>query len=43
MVWILVALGLASYLAGLLSFKVKSRWCDRCGSWTHRAPGARRG
>ncbi|MBB2940627.1 NADH pyrophosphatase NudC (nudix superfamily) [Actinoplanes lutulentus] len=30
-----VSLGVAvAYLAGLFSFKVKSRWCPRCGEWT---------
>ncbi|ROO51803.1 hypothetical protein EDC02_6690 [Micromonospora sp. Llam0] len=24
----------ASYLAGLLSFKIKSRWCPECGATT---------
>jgi NADH pyrophosphatase NudC (nudix superfamily) len=22
------------FLAGLLSFRVKSRWCPTCGDWT---------
>jgi hypothetical protein len=25
---------LAGYLAGLLSFKVKDRWCPQCGATT---------
>jgi hypothetical protein len=24
------------FLAGLFAFRAKSRWCPRCGSWTHR-------
>ncbi|GAB1640940.1 hypothetical protein KRMM14A1259_13630 [Krasilnikovia sp. MM14-A1259] len=31
---IVVAALLSGFLAGLLSFKVKSRWCPRCGSLT---------
>jgi hypothetical protein len=27
---------LIGYLAGLLSFKVKDRWCPQCGSTTTR-------
>lgn len=27
----LAATGLLGFLAGLLSFKVKSRWCPSCG------------
>jgi hypothetical protein len=30
----LVGVGLLGYLAGLLSFRVKSRWCRECGSTT---------
>jgi len=30
----LVGVGLLGYLAGLLSFRVKSRWCRECGSIT---------
>jgi hypothetical protein len=30
----LVGIGLLGYLAGLLSFRVKSRWCKECGSTT---------
>jgi hypothetical protein len=26
---------LIGFLSGLLSFKVKSRWCTTCGRWTH--------
>jgi hypothetical protein len=29
-----VAAILLGYLAGLLSFKVKARWCPRCGALT---------
>jgi hypothetical protein len=29
-----VSAALLGYLAGLLSFKVKDRWCPRCGSTT---------
>lgn len=28
----LFAVGLLGYLAGLVSFKVKSRWCTECGT-----------
>ncbi|GAB1640935.1 hypothetical protein KRMM14A1259_13580 [Krasilnikovia sp. MM14-A1259] len=31
---IVVTALLSGFLAGLLSFKVKSRWCPRCGSLT---------
>ena len=30
----LVGIGLVGYLAGLLSFRVKSRWCRACGATT---------
>ena len=30
----LVGVGLLGYLAGLLSFRVKSRWCRECGATT---------
>lgn len=31
--------GLAiGFLVGLFVFRIKSRWCDRCGSWTQRRP-----
>jgi hypothetical protein len=30
----IVAAMLIGFLAGLLSFKVKSRWCPHCGSST---------
>ncbi|WP_189042604.1 hypothetical protein [Micromonospora sonchi] len=26
------------FLAGLFAFRVKSRWCPRCGESTHAAP-----
>ncbi len=28
------------FLAGLFAFKVKSRWCPRCGEHTHTMPPA---
>lgn len=28
------------FLLGLLAFKVKSRWCPRCGEHTHTMPPA---
>jgi Flp pilus assembly pilin Flp len=28
---------LVGYLGGLLSFKVKTRWCPRCGALTSQA------
>ena len=31
---------LLGFLAGLLAFKVKSRWCPRCGEFTHTMPPA---
>lgn len=31
-----LATGTAGFLVGLLAFKVKSRWCPECGSWTWR-------
>jgi hypothetical protein len=31
MVFALVGAGLLGFAAGLLSFKVKSRWCPHCG------------
>ena len=30
---------LVGYLAGLLSFKVKDRWCPHCGATTHELAG----
>lgn len=33
MVWVaLTAVLVVSYLAGLLSFRVKQRWCPTCGA-----------
>ena len=29
------------FLAGLLSFKVKGRWCPECGAITHAHPDRR--
>ncbi|GGM46291.1 hypothetical protein GCM10011608_33820 [Micromonospora sonchi] len=29
---------LLGFLAGLFAFKVKSRWCPRCGEPTHAMP-----
>lgn len=29
-----IAALVVGFLAGLLSFKTKSRWCPQCGSWT---------
>ncbi|MFY1696453.1 MULTISPECIES: hypothetical protein [unclassified Solwaraspora] len=29
---------LVGFLAGLLSFKVKSRWCPECGAMTYPRP-----
>ncbi|WP_341721059.1 hypothetical protein QQG74_15845 [Micromonospora sp. FIMYZ51] len=29
------------FLVGLFAFKVKSRWCPRCGEATHTMPPAR--
>ncbi|WP_199714410.1 hypothetical protein [Micromonospora radicis] len=29
---------LLGFVAGLFAFKVKSRWCPRCGESTHAAP-----
>ncbi|MBO4210013.1 hypothetical protein GSF22_29060 [Micromonospora echinofusca] len=26
------------FLLGLLAFRVKSRWCPRCGGYTHAVP-----
>jgi hypothetical protein len=26
---------LFGFALGLLSFKIKSRWCPECGAWTH--------
>ncbi len=31
---------LLGFLLGLLAFKVKSRWCPRCGESTHTMPPA---
>ncbi len=31
---------LLGFLAGLFAFKVKSRWCPRCGESTHTMPPA---
>lgn len=31
---------LPGFLLGLLAFKVKSRWCPRCGESTHTMPPA---
>ncbi|WP_341716351.1 hypothetical protein QQG74_20330 [Micromonospora sp. FIMYZ51] len=31
---------LLGFLAGLFAFKVKSRWCPRCGEATHTMPPA---
>jgi len=31
-----IAVGLLGFALGLFSFKVKSRWCPKCGAWTHR-------
>lgn len=39
LVAVVAILVIGSYLVGLLSFKLKSRWCPACGSWTHRQPG----
>lgn len=37
---VVVGVTLISFFAGLLSFKVKSRWCPHCGCSTleHRPP-----
>ncbi|WP_165521894.1 hypothetical protein [Micromonospora zingiberis] len=29
---------LPGFLLGLFAFRVKSRWCPRCGESTHAAP-----
>ncbi|MBX7268356.1 hypothetical protein KIF24_21625 [Micromonospora sp. Llam7] len=29
---------LLGFLAGLFAFRVKSRWCPRCGAATHAMP-----
>ncbi|MFD1081800.1 hypothetical protein [Micromonospora andamanensis] len=29
---------LLGFLAGLFAFRVKSRWCPRCGASTHVTP-----
>ncbi|WP_181445007.1 hypothetical protein [Micromonospora endophytica] len=31
---------LLGFVAGLFAFKVKSRWCPRCGTYTHTMPPA---
>jgi hypothetical protein len=36
MIYLTSAALLLGFLAGLLLFKVKSRWCPRCGSTTKR-------
>ncbi|MFY1577896.1 hypothetical protein ACN26Z_23630 [Verrucosispora sp. WMMD703] len=34
---------LLGFLAGLFAFRVKARWCPRCGASTHALPpGVRR-
>jgi len=33
-----VAAVVLGYLAGLVSFKVKSRWCPECGATTSKTP-----
>lgn len=35
MIFGFIACGLLSFAAGLFSFKVKSRWCPKCGTWTY--------
>jgi hypothetical protein len=34
MISAIVGVGLLSYLAGVVSFRVKSRWCRECGATT---------
>ncbi|MDG4768411.1 hypothetical protein O7632_30600 [Solwaraspora sp. WMMD406] len=44
--WLAMAgAALIGFLAGLLSFKVKSRWCPECGAMTYPRlpPGPERG
>jgi len=33
----LLGCGLLGFLAGLFTFKLKSRWCPHCGAWTSEA------
>lgn len=35
MLGVAVAASMGGFLAGLFSFKIKSRWCPTCGSTTH--------
>ncbi|MDT0529180.1 hypothetical protein RM555_09270 [Micromonospora sp. DSM 115977] len=39
-VMMVVGAVLLGFLAGLFAFKVKSRWCPRCGESTDAAPPA---
>nr|MDT0657259.1 NADH pyrophosphatase zinc ribbon domain-containing protein [Micromonospora sp. DSM 115978] len=38
----LVGVALLGFLAGLFSFKIKARWCPRCGGTTVPAERGRR-
>ena len=38
---VVIAALLTGFLAGLLSFKVKERWCPQCGSTTTRFTAGR--
>jgi NADH pyrophosphatase NudC (nudix superfamily) len=35
MIFWFIGAGLLGFIVGLLMFRVKSRWCPRCGDWTH--------
>lgn len=43
---VIVTVGTAAlavgYLAGLLTFKIRTRWCDTCGEWLRCPKGHRR-